>query len=901
MIKIKKNELGYSVLIQLIDYAKKDIDDVLRSLGTDKDGLTIEEAEKRLKVYGPNEVTHEKPTPWYIFFLESFINPFIGILAFIAIVSLFTDVLFVTPKERNWTNIIIISIMILVSALLRFIQEYRSNKEAEKLKAMVHTTAAVKRKEINIKEIKIEEIVPGDIVYLSAGDMIPADLRIIASKDLFVNQATLTGESEPVEKYPNLKEEKKNVESLSILDLENICFMGTSVVSGSAVGVVLLTGERTYFGSIAKKLVRQKPKTSFEKGVDAVTRLFIKFMLIMFPTVFLINGLTKGNWLDALLFAMAVAVGLTPEMLPMVVTVNLAKGAVSMAKRKTIVKRLNSIINFGTKNILCTDKTGTLTLNKIVLVNSLDVHGNESERILRHAFLNSYYQTGLRNLLDVAILEYSEEKGLNINELINNYKKVDEIPFDFVRKRMSVVLESENGKGGKKRQLVTKGAVEEVLSICDWVEYKGMVVPLTEELKNEALKLVKKLNEDGMRVIAVAQKNEVPPEGIFSVADESKMVLMGFLAFLDPPKETAYYAIKALRELGIEIKILTGDNDIVTKKVCKEVGIPVQNILLGEEIDSMTDDELAKLAEKTTIFAKLTPMQKVRIIKVLRNKGYRVGFLGDGINDAPAMKEADVAISVDNAVDIAKESADIILLEKSLLVLKDGVEEGRKSFANTLKYIAITASSNFGNVFSVLVASAFLPFLPMTPLQFLTLNLIYDLSMTLIPWDKVDEKYVKRPTIWDASKLKYFMIWFGPISSIFDITTYILMFFIICPITIGSSYFLLPAELKAHFVSLFQTGWFVESLWTQTMVVYMLRTEKIPFIQSLPAWPFLFLTAGGILFGTILPYTLLGQKLSMTPLPLIYFIAVLIPTILIYLTLAQFVKSKFIKKFGALL
>lgn len=902
MIKIaKKNGASDAIFAQLVNFAKKDIDEVLASLGTDRDGLTVEEAEERLEMYGLNEVAHEKPDPWYVQLVKAFINPFIGILVFLAIVSYITDILFVLPQDRDWSTIIIISIMVLVSGLLRFVQEYRSNIEAEKLKAMVHTTAAVKRKETGVKEIKMEEIVPGDIIHLAAGDMVPADLRVITSKDLFINQATLTGESEPVEKYPNLKEEKRKAESLSISDLENICFMGTSVVSGSAIGVVISTGERTYFGSMAKTLVGQRAMTSFEKGIDNVSRLLIKFMAAMFPVVFIINGLTKGNWLDALLFALAVAVGLTPEMLPMIVTTNLAKGAVAMAKHKTIVKRLDAIQNFGAMDILCTDKTGTLTLNKIVLEKHLDIHGNEDDRVLRHAFLNSYYQTGLRNLLDIAILEYGEEKGMKGSELEKIYKKVDEIPFDFVRRRMSVVLESENGVDGKKRQLVTKGAVEEMLSICDWVEYKGEVVPLTEEIKEEALEMVRKLNEDGMRVLAVAQKNEVPPEGVFSVADESKMVLMGFLAFLDPPKETAPYAIKALKEHGVEVKILTGDNEIVTKKVCKEVGIPVQNVLLGEEIENMTDDELAEIAERTTIFAKLTPMQKARIIKALRTKGHVVGFLGDGINDAPAMREADVAISVDNAVDIAKESADIILLEKSLMVLEEGVVEGRKIFGNIMKYIAITASSNFGNVFSVLVASAFLPFLPMAPLQLLFLNLTYDLSMASIPWDRMDREYIEKPRKWDAANIGHFMIWFGPTSSIFDITTYALMFFVVGPMVIGGSYFLLPAELKAQFVSLFQTGWFVESLWTQTMVVHMLRTEKVPFIQSMPAWPLFLFTMTAILVGTVVPFTIFGAQLGMRPLPLTYFGIVLIPTILAYLTLAQYVKTRFIKRFGTLL
>jgi Mg2+-importing ATPase len=757
-----------------------------------------------------------------------------------------------------------------------------------------------KLKVSNVKEINIEEIVPGDIVYLAAGDMIPADLRIISSKDLFVNQATLTGESEPVEKYPNLKKDKLNQDNLTLTDLNNICFMGTSVVSGSAMGVVLLTGQHTYLGLMAKTLVGKRSKTSFEKGIDDVSKLLIRFMAFMFPIVFIVNWLTKGSWLDALLFALAVAVGLTPEIFPMIITTNLAKGAVAMAKRKTIVKKLDSIQNFGAMDVLCTDKTGTLTLNKIVLEKHLNIAGEEDERVLRHAFLNSYYQTGLKNLMDQAIINYGEEKGIKGSELEKIYRKIDEIPFDFVRKRMSVVLESRSEGETIKRQLITKGAVEEILSICEWVEYKEKVVPLTQEIKNEVMETVNQLSKDGMRILAIAQKNDVPPEDVFSVADENKMVLMGFLAFLDPPKESAPAAIKALLELGVDVKILTGDNELVTKKICKEVGLSIKNVLLGNDIEKMTDDELSKIVEETTIFAKLSPMQKSQIIKALRSKGHVVGFLGDGINDAPAMRASDVGISVDSAADIAKESADIILLEKSLTVLEEGVIEGRKIFGNIMKYLAITTSSNFGNVFSVLVASAFLPFLPMQPLQILFLNLVYDISMSTVPWDKLDKEYIKKPRKWDARKISSFMIWFGPISSIFDITTYILMYFLVGPAVIGNSYFLLPEYLKLQFASLFQTGWFVESLWSQTMVVHMLRTEKMPFIQSTASWPLMIFTSLGVTIGTIIPFTSIGESFGFVPLPGIYFLFLMF-TLIAYLTVAQYVKERFIHKFGSLL
>lgn len=894
------NYVGDTVLSRLADYARMDVDDVLTSLGTDRDGLTVEEAERRLKMYGPNELVHERPPRWYVQLVRAFTSPFTGILTLIAAVSYLTDVLFAPPGKMNWGTIIIISVIILISGLLSFIQEYRSNIEVEKLKTIVQTKAAVKRKEMGLREIDIGEIVPGDIVQLSAGDIVPADMRIITSRDFFVDMAVLTGESEPVEKRPSLSGERRMAERLTISDLENICFMGTSVISGSATGVVVATGENTYLGSMAKRIAGQKTVTGFERGVYEVSKLFIKLMAAMVPVVFTLNWLTKGDWINSLLFALAIAVGLTPELLPMIVTVNLAKGAVAMAKRESIVKRLDAIQNFGAMDILCTDKTGTLTVGKVVLMKYLDINGREYGRVLEYAFLNSYYQTGLRNHLDMAILAFGEERGIKTSELEKVYRKVDEIPFDFVRRRMSVVVESQDGANGG-RHLISKGAVEEILLICDRVEFDGEVVPLTGQLKSKALDMVRRLNEEGMRVLAVARKDDVPPEGVFSSADERDMILVGFLAFLDPPKDTAPQAIRDLKELGVEVKILTGDSDIVAREVSERVGIPARNILSGEDIEEITDEELTEIAEKTTIFARITPIQKMRIIRALRRRGGRiVGFLGDGVNDAPAMKEADVAISVDNAVDIARESADIVLLRKSLRVLRDGVVKGREIFGNIVKYIAITASSNFGNVLSILVASSFLPFLPMTPLQILLLNLTYDISMALTPLDRVDDEYLKKPRRWDAAKIRRFMIWFGPISSIFDITTYALMYFLIGPMTIGGPYRFLPEKLKSEFVSLFQTGWFVESLWTQTMVVHTLRTEKVPFIQSRPAWPLLLSTLTAAVGGAILPFTPIGPLLGLRPMPPIYFVIVLIPAVLAYLILTQYVKAMFMRRYGSL-
>ncbi|MCX7883535.1 MAG: magnesium-translocating P-type ATPase [Caloramator sp.] len=857
---------------RIFEYSKMDIEKLFEVLNTDINGLSVDEAEKRIERYGLNEVSHKKPKPWYVQFIKAFFNPFIFVLLFLAVVSLFTDVILVPVEDRSYRTVIVISIMVTVSGVLKFIQEYKSGKEAEKLKALVKTTAAVLRKETGLKEINMSKIAVGDIINLSAGDMIPADVRIISSKDLFVSQSSLTGESEPVEKFSAIK---KN-EDLTITELDNICLLGTNVVSGSATAVVIATGNDTYFATIASSLT-EKVQTSFEKGVNSVSMLLIKFMMFMVPIVFIVNGITKGNWLEAFLFAISVAVGLTPEMLPMIVTTNLAKGAVTMAKRKTVVKKLESIQNFGAIDVLCTDKTGTLTLDKIVVERHLNIHGEEDLRVLRHAYLNSFYQTGLKNLMDIAIIDHGRENGFS--ELEKRFIKVDEIPFDFTRKRMSVVIK--NGDG--KRQLITKGAVEEMLSICSYAEYKGEVVELTDKIKKKVIEMVKKLNSEGMRVIAVAQKNDIPDENTFSVADESNMVLMGYIGFLDPAKPSAASAIKALFDNGVDVKILTGDNDAVTLKICEDVGIKVKRVLLGSEIDNMSDEQLEDVVNDTNVFAKLSPIQKSRIIKVLQKKGHTVGFMGDGINDASALKTADVGISVDTAVDIAKESADIILLEKDLMVLEEGIIEGRKVFGNIIKYIKMTASSNFGNVFSVLVASAFLPFLPMLPIHLLIQNLFYDISQISIPWDTMDSDYLSKPRKWNADDIGRFMIFIGPISSIFDIITYLVMWFVF-------------KANNAAVQSLFQSGWFIEGLLSQTLIVHMIRTKKIPFIQSRATAPVLLLTGAIMIAGICIPFTPFGTSVGLSALPLSYF-PYLIGILLSYCILTQLIKTLYIKKF----
>lgn len=873
------NDRSAIITSRLSAFNTKSPADVLESLQSGLEGLSQQEAADRLADFGANEVAQQKPVSWYAQLFRAFVNPFILVLATLATVSLFTDILFASPEDRSWKTVIVISLMVVISVLLRFVQEYRSGKAAERLKAMVRVTATVLRGDAGKREVMISEIVPGDIVHLAAGDMIPADMRLLSVKDFFVSQSALTGESVPVEKRAESSDSPNAANKRAITELETICLLGTNVVSGTAVGVVIATGQHTYFGSIAQSITGERPQTSFDRGVNSVSWLLIKFMAVMVPVVFFINGFTKGDWLEALLFGLAVAVGLTPEMLPMIVTANLAKGATTMAQKKTIVKRLNAIQNFGAMDILCTDKTGTLTLDKIVLERHLDIHGNEDDRILRHAYLNSFHQTGLKNLLDVAVLEYGREKGFSGLERV--YTKVDEIPFDFTRRRMSVVLEN----GGGKRQLVTKGAVEEMLSVCTLAEYEGNVVPLTDDIRREALEMVAELNRDGMRVLAVAQKNDVPRENVFSVADECNLVLMGFIGFLDPPKDSALPAIQALREHGVTVKILTGDNDIVTQRVCKQVGIAADVVLLGHEVDAMSDEELGNKAEQTTIFAKLTPFHKSRIIRALQKKGHAVGFLGDGINDAMALKDADVGISVDSAVDIAKDSADIILLEKSLMVLEEGVVEGRKVFGNIIKYIKMTASSNFGNVFSVLTASAFLPFLPMLPAHLLVQNLCYDLSQTAIPWDRMDDEYLKKPRKWVADDIARFMIWIGPISSIFDIATYLLMWFVFSANSV---------ELQ----SLFQSGWFIEGLLSQTLIVHMIRTEKVPFIQSRATLPVMAMTGLIAAAGIAIPFTPFGQSIGLVPLPVAYFpwLAAILGA---YMLLTQTVKTIYIRKYKA--
>ena len=853
-------------------------------------GLTDALAERSREEYGANILTNGKKDSAAKRLAEAFISPFTLVLLALAVISVFTDIVFASAGERSYATVGIISAMVIISGTLRYVQETRSCNVAEKLTGMLHTTACAERGGVK-REIPIEEIAVGDLIHLSAGDMIPADLRILTAKDLFISQSALTGESEPVEKTACSGGARD-----TLTDTENLAFMGSNVVSGSATAVAVAVGNGTMLGNMAGSLNGEAPKTAFEKGVNSVSWVLIRFMLIMVPVVLFINGFTKGDWVQALLFAISVAVGLTPEMLPMIVTACLAKGAVVMSREKVIIKNLNSIQNLGSVDILCTDKTGTLTQDRVVLEYHLNVDGAEDERVLRHAFLNSYFQTGLKNLIDIAVIARQQELGTG--DLTERYTKVDEIPFDFERRRMSVVVRDRAGK----TQLVTKGAVEEMLKCCSFAECGGSVLPLTDEVRSLVTSRSDAMNEQGMRVIAVAQKTNPAPAGEFSAADERDMVLIGFLAFLDPPKDTTKAAVQALTEYGVSVKILTGDNEKVTRAICSQVGLDAENMLLGSEIDALTDAQLGRLAAGVTVFAKLSPAQKARIVSVLRERGHSVGFMGDGINDAAAMRAADVGISVDTAVDIAKETAGVVLLEKDLMVLERGVIEGRKIYANMIKYIKITASSNFGNMLSVLASSAFLPFLPMASIHLILLNLIYDVSCTAMSWDNVDAEYLRSPRKWDAAGISRFMLRIGPTSSVFDIATFLLMYFVICPAFTGGELYtsLTDPASRALYVSIFQTGWFVESMWSQALVIHMLRTPKLPFVQSRAAAPVTLLTLAGSCAVTVIPFTPLGTALGFTALPAAYFLW-LAAIVAGYMLLATAVKKSYVRRYGELL
>jgi Mg2+-importing ATPase len=872
---------GMGVAPQLVEAARKSTDEVYALLKTAATGLTQAEAEERLAQHGPNEIAREKRHTLLARLVIASRNPLVILLTLLAVVS------FATGDFRAGT---VMMLMVGLGLSLRFVQETRADEAAEKLKAMIKVTATVIR-DGQPKELPLRELVPGDVVKLSAGDMIPGDARLVSAKDLFIIQATLTGESLPVEKADG----RDSRENVSPLEHTNICFLGTSVESGSATAVIVATGPQTYFGKVASSLAGQQIETAFDKGIKKFTWLMIRFILVMVPLVFVINGITKHDWKEAFFFAMAVAVGLTPEMLPMIVSVCLSKGALAMSRKKVIVKRLNAIQNFGAMDVLCTDKTGTLTMDHVILELYCDVFKNENEEVLRDAYLISHFQTGLKNVLDRAVLQH---KDLHAELSIQKYTKVDELPFDFSRRMMSVAVEGPKGD----RQLLTKGAPETVFAKCTQFESEGEVFPMEPLFVGDLVQQVNELSADGFRVLAVATK-KLDKRDAYSKADECELVLTGYLAFLDPPKDTAGKAITALRQHGITVKVLTGDNDLVTRKVCTEVGINAEKIVLGSHVETMTDAQVLEAVESTDVFARLSPAHKQRIVKALQSKGHVVGFMGDGINDAPALRAADVGISVDNAVDIAKESADVILLEKNLMVLEEGVLEGRKVFVNILKYIRMGASSNFGNMFSVIGASAWLPYVPMAPIQVLTNNLLYDVSQVPIPTDNVGPQQTAKPRPWKMGEIARFIVFIGPISSIFDYTTYAMMWFVFKCNLINLAP---PPELAARFAgaatpdatyaaALFHTGWFVESLMTQTLIIHVIRTNLIPFIQSRASWQLTMTSLLIMVVGAALPYTPLASTLGFVPLPMLFW-PLLLLTLVCYVGLTQIVKMWLVRK-----
>ena len=843
-------------------------EEFIKKYRVNEKGLSSKKANELIHNLGLNEIKQAKPKKWYHYFLESLFSPFNCILLGIVCILIYTDIYL--PETPSYANIIVIAILVTASTLLDFVEEYRSNKAAEELKQMVATNTTVIRdgKEI---QIPINHVTLGDIVVLSAGSMIPADLRIIEAKDLYVGQSSLTGESDSVEKYVDSKISLNNIDNIS--DLDTICFMGTNVISGSAKGVVIKTADSTYFGKIAHTLTTGKPKTAFQKGIENISRLLIHFMLILIPIIFLLNA-WKHDIVTAFTFAVAIAIAITPLLLPVILSSSLSKGAVRMSKKKTIVKKLDSIQNFGAMNILCTDKTGTLTEDKIVLEKYLDINGEEDIRTLKHAFLNSYFQTGLKGNIDEAVIKRALENGLE--NFKTEYKKVDEIPFDFSRRRLSVIVSD-----GNKKQMITKGAVEEILNICTKVDYKGEVSPITKEIKENVKNISKALNEQGLRVVAVCQKNDI--EGIqhFDVKDEKNMVLIGFIGFLDPPKESAKESIEKLNKAGIRVIVLTGDNAEVTRCVCDKVGINSKNIVLGSKLDKLSDTAVLRLLKRTNIFAKLSPIQKARIVRLLKEAGNIVGYMGDGINDSPSLTNSDVGVSVDTAVDIAKESADIILLEKDLNVLLDGVTEGRRTFVNLMKYIKLATSFNFGEVVSVIIASVLLPFLPETPIQLLVEGLLYDFGQMTLPFDHVDKESLQHPKKLDIKSLKHFMLFMGPVSSVFDMIVFASLWFF----------------FQVRDAATFQTIWFSYSIVSNLVGMHIIRTSKIPFIQSNAHKAVYISSISLIIIGLVVPFTALGSMIGLVPIAGQYIFLIFAVTIL-YCFVALFAKKIYIKKYG---
>lgn len=865
---MKANEKSTAIELKLKEFGRMNNQEILAHFETSMQGLSCIEIEKKQEEYGKNIIDIKNNKTILNRLREAFLNPFNIVLILVAIITFITDVIISTPKDYLTFTLILSTVFI--SAIISLFQQTSSDKAAQKLKKMISNKIEIIRDGIR-ENIDVDEIVPGDIVKLSSGDMLPGDVRFLETKDLFIDQASLTGESNPVEKFTILKE--NNAE---LTDLSNIGFMGTNVVSGTATAIVIGTGSQTYFGRMAKSLYSVTDKNSFEKGVNSVSKLLIKFMIIMVPIILVINLSTKEDWWDSLIFAITMAVGLTPEMLPVIMTSTLAKGAVGMSKEKTIVKRLSSIQTFGEMNILCTDKTGTLTEDEIVLEKYMDTNGNENKRVLKHAFLNSYFQTGLKNLIDIAIILRAEKENMNI--LKETYIREDEIPFDFSRRRMSVVLKDRNGK----RQLITKGAVDEIMSICSYIDVNGIAVEFTKEMKEQAYKVYEKNNHDGLRVIAIAQKNHIHGIETFGINDEQNMVLIGFVGFLDPPKKSAKEAIVALKKHGVDTVVLTGDSEGVAINVCKKVGISTKNSLTGKNIETMTDEELKEKSQICHLYSKLSPLQKQRIVRIYQEQGNTVGYMGDGINDSPPLKQADVGISVDTAVDIAKETADIILLEKDLNVLETAVLTGRKTFTNILKYLKMATSGNFGNMLSIIIACLFLPFLPMLPIHILIQNLLNDFAQIGMPFDNVDQEYLQKPKKWNTKGLKNFMFIFGFISTMLDILCFLLLWNVMKFNTIEKA-------------NLFQTGWFSFGIISQTLIIHLMRTSKIPFITSKPSKQLVTSTLAITLITILISFTSISIIFDLRKLPIKYGIIILL-LLAIYAIIIQLYKKIYLRK-----
>lgn len=866
--------------------ARQEKNEVLKQLHTTINGLNPVQAKQRLEQDGLNEVSNKEHHPKLHFLIDAFMTPFTGVLLFLAGLSFLTNYVFVPADQKDLSTVIIMIMMVLISGITSFIQNVKTSDAVDSLLNMVSVTTNVKRAGED-KELPTKDVVVGDIINLAAGDLVPADMYLLKSKDLFCSASSLNGESSPVEKMADQKPKGSD----NYLDYPNILYEGTNIVSGSGMGVVFATGDKTVFGNLARTLAQNKNKeTTFDIGIKNVSKILLIMTAVIAPLVFLINGLTKGDWLNALIFAIATAVGLTPEMLPVIVTSNLVKGSVEMAKHETIVKRMNSIQNFGSADILCTDKTGTLTQDKVVLERHYNLNLEEKPKVLELSYLNSYYQTGMKDLIDKAVIDAAQGE-LDTKKINQNYRKIDEIPFDFKRRRMSVVVINQQ----HEHILVTKGAAEEMLACSNRVEIDGSISPLDEDQRQKILTEIDEMNQDGLRVVLLGYKKNPAPVGEFSIDDENELILVGFLAFLDPPKDSAKAALTALKEDGITVKILTGDNEAVTRNVGKQVGLNIDRVYQGKDLENKTDAELKQMVQACDVFVKLSPQQKAQIIDLLRQDGHTVAYMGDGINDAPAMKAADVAISVDTAVDIAKKSADIILLHKDLMILEKGVQIGRQVFGNTMKYIKITLSSNFGNILSILVASSFLPFLPMLPIQLLILDLMYGTSCLSIPFDTMNKHYLSEPRKWSTKKLPKFMFYFGPTSSIFDIITFALLFFMVCPQVTGTIYAAASTTQKLIFSAIFCTGWFIESLWTQEMVIHALRDPKLPFIKQHATAIVTWATIGMAVVGTVLPFiTPIVKAIKFGPIPM-YFLAIVFLLLILYIALTTLVKKWYLK------